>query len=169
MDEDKNTEQTENLEVDSNESITKELDLKAELASCIDLLKRTQADFINYKTRVSKEIIDVVFLQTKEIALELIDFKELILLSIKNEKNEETKKVLNVLLEKINNSLLRLNIVKIELVDCTPDYNVCECISVIPTKNVTENNKIIEIIEDGYLFNNKIIKPAKIIVGKLEE
>jgi len=134
-----------------------------------DLLKRTQADFVNYKARVTKDVQDIVFLQTKAIALEMISFKELLLLSMKNEVHEETKRVLELLLEKIDGSLARLRIEKIKLNAGAPDYNLCECVSTVPTHNKDEDNKIIDVLEDGYLYNNKLIKPAKIILSKLEE
>ena len=166
MDDTDNKQEEINKEEESNQIIES---LNQKILEYADLLKRTQADFINYKSRVSKEVEDIVFLQTKTIALEVISFKELILLSIKNEENDEAKKVLNLLLEKIDNSLARLKIEKIKLNEGEPDYNLCECVGIIKTKNKDEDNKIIEVIEDGYLYNNKIIKPTKVILGKLEE
>ncbi len=167
MDDTKNKQE----ERDRNQETTnQELEsLNQKLLEYEDLLKRTQAEFVNYKARVTKDVQDIVFLQTKVIALEMISFKELLLLSMKNEEHEETKKVLELLLEKIEGSLVRLRIEKIKLNEGTPDYNLCECISTVQTKNKEEDNKIIDVLEDGYLYNNKLIKPAKIILGRLEE
>ena len=152
------------------ETISKEIEsLNQKVLEYEDLLKRTQADFVNYKARVTKDVQDIVFLQTKAIALEMISFKELLLLSMKNEEHEETKKVLELLLEKIDGSLARLKIEKIKLNEGAPDYNLCECVSTVQTKNKEKDNKIIDVLEDGYLYNNKLIKPAKIILSKLEE
>jgi len=142
---------------------------KQKLEEYIDLLKRTQADFINYKARALKDTQDLVFLKTKSIALEFIAIKDLLIIAKENEVNEDTKKALSVLLEKINNSLDRLNIIKIKLKDGLCDYNLCECISVVNTKNKEEDNKVLQVIEDGYTMNNKLIKPTKVIISKLEE
>ena len=170
MDETKKQEEKEEIveqTIDQKEDVVESLTKK--IQDSLEQLKRTQADFINYKARVLKDTQDLVFLQTKEIALGLIAFKELMLISMKNEERDETKKVLSLLLEKIDNSLSRLNITKIILKDNIPDYNLCECINTINVTNKEDNNKIIEIIEDGYLYNKKLIKPIKVVIGKLEE
>jgi molecular chaperone GrpE len=152
------------------ETINQEIEsLNQKVLDYEDLLKRTQADFVNYKARVTKDVQDIVFLQTKAIALEMLSFKELFLLSMKNEEHEETKKVLELLLEKIDGSLVRLKIEKIKLNEGVPDYNLCECVSTLQTKNKEDDNKIITVLEDGYFYNNKLIKPVKVIIGKLEE
>jgi len=133
------------------------------------LLKRSQADFINYKNRITKDIQDIVFLKTKDIALEFIAIKDIMQLAKDHEENQDTKNALSILIEKINHSLNRLNIYKIELKEGVCDYNLCECVNVISTKNKDEDNKIIQIIEDGYFMNEKLIKPVKVIINKLEE
>lgn len=162
-----------NIEENNEQSIdlkNKEINsLQKQLDDYLDQLKRAQAEFINYKARVLKDTQDLVFLQTKEIALELISFKELLLLSTKNEEHEEARRVLNLLLDKLDNSLSRLNIKKIELNDSIPDYNLCECVGTVKTTISEEDNMIKEILEAGYLYNDKLIKPVKIIINKLEE
>jgi len=159
----------EETESDNGSENTELQEIKLQLEEYTNLLKRSQADFINYKNRISKDTQDIIFVNTKNIALEFIGIKDVLQLAKDNEVHEETKKVLDILLEKVNNSLKRLNITKIELKDDVIDYNLCECVNVVPTKNKNENNKIIQIIEDGYLMNEKLIKPTKVIISKLEE
>jgi len=101
--------------------------------------------------------------------LEFISIKDVMQLAKDHEENQDTKNALSILIEKINNSLNRLNIYKIELKEGVCDYNLCECVNVIGTKNKDEDNKIIQIIEDGYFMNEKLIKPVKVIINKLEE
>jgi len=153
------------------EAITEQNELdecKQKQEEYISLLKRAQADFINYKSRVLKETDNFVFEEQKIIINEFILFRETLNRAYTSETNELVKSHIKELLNNFDNILTRLDIKQLNLDKKDFDYNFCECCG---KKVVNENevNKIIDIIENGYLYQNKLIKPAKVIVGIKEE
>jgi len=134
-----------------------------------DQLKRAQAEFANYKKRIAKDIENVVLLEISKILNEFFIFKQTLEKAIINENNEDSKNNLTELDNNLENILTRLNIKKIDIKNKEFDYNISECVSNQNVKDNKLNNKVIDIIEEGYTYKNKLIKPAKVIVGKLEE
>jgi molecular chaperone GrpE len=135
----------------------------------LELLKRTKADFENYKKRIKKEISESVFFAKKEVILNFIVFKDTLLRAYKHEKDPKSKEDIKQLIINFDNILKRLNIQEINCLNKEFDYLNSDCILKKKVDNKKDHNKVIEVIEKGYLLNNKLIKPAKVIVGVKEE
>lgn len=152
-----------------NKKIKEELKKKNDFfKKKINILKekflRTLAEFDNYKKRNEKEKIDLFKINTgnviKNILPILDDFKRL----IKEEKINKEEGIYLIYL-KLKKSLKDngLKKIKVSVGDIfNPDYH--EAITQVDNKKM--NNKIVEIIEDGYYVYNNIIRCTKVIVGK---
>lgn len=130
----------------------------------LDLLQRSQANFINYKNRVEKETKGLLFIEQKKIISSFLDFKETLKKAYEHEQDSKNKENILQLINNYDIILKRLSVEKMELLNKEFDYNYHECVF----KKETEkeyHNKIIEIIEDGYLLNKRLLKPAKVVVG----
>jgi len=143
--------------------------LKEQINNLKEEIKRSIADFSNYKKRLEKEFEIISFEKNKKIILEFISFKENLNLAIKHENNKDALKNLIQLNNNYQNSLNRLNIEKIEVLNKDFDYNTSECVTRQKTDSKKENNKVVSVLEDGYTYKQKLLKPAKVIVGFLEE
>jgi molecular chaperone GrpE len=130
----------------------------------LDLLQRSQANFINYKNRVEKETKDLLFIEQKKIISSFLDFKETLKKAYEYELDSKNKENILQLINNYDIILKRLSVEKMELLNKEFDYNYHECVFKKETEK-ENHNKIIEIIEDGYLLNKRLLKPAKVVVG----
>jgi len=130
----------------------------------LDLLQRSQANFINYKNRVEKETKDLLFIEQKKIISSFLDFKETLKKAYEYELDSKNKENILQLINNYDIILKRLSVEKMELLNKEFDYNYHECVFKKETEE-ENHNKIIEIIEDGYLLNKRLLKPAKVVVG----
>ena len=149
----------ENNVIENNQNLSKEKEY-------LDLLQRVTADFDNYKKRMSKQLDLIVFTETSKFINSFLEFYEVLKKAVIHEQNQETKNNLSQLQTLFENVLKKQNIEKIDVLNKDFDYNTSECIETRDVDDKTLNNKIIEVIEDGFLYNNKLIKPAKVVVGK---
>ncbi|MFH0906579.1 MAG: nucleotide exchange factor GrpE, partial [archaeon] len=67
-----------------------------------------------------------------------------------------------------SNIIKRLNIKKMDFLNKDFDCKFCDCIA--KEKTPKENhNKVIKELSNAYLYNDKLITPAKVVVGENAE
>lgn len=143
--------------------------LKEKINYLENQLKISLADFSNYKKRVSKDLENLSFIEKSKIILEFLNFKETLKKAIEHESNEAFKNSLKELDKNFTNILKRLDVKKLELKNKDYDYNLSECIQTLKVNKKEEDNKIIDVLEDGFTYKEKVIKPAKVIIGNFTE
>jgi len=148
---------------------SKEQELLDKIVYLEDQLKRTVADFVNSKQRIIKDTENTIFQKNSKIILEFLNFKEILERAILHEENKAAKENLIVLDNNLLNILSRLNIKQIPLKDTEFDFNLAECAQTIKVNDKKQHNKVLEVLENAYTYNDKIIKPGKVIIGILEE
>lgn len=47
--------------------------------------------------------------------------------------------------------------------------NIHDCMSVIPTEKKKEDNTIAHVLQQGYMLNTELVRPAKVVVAQLRE
>jgi molecular chaperone GrpE len=148
------------------ELIKKKLEEQDKLSKeYLELLQRSQAEFINYKNRVERETRDILFLETGKIFSEFLSYREILIKAIATETDQSFKDSLNHLLISYENILKRFSLEKLDILNKPFDHNTSDCIFQQEVKDEKQNNLVISVIEDGYLQNKKLVKPAKVIVG----
>ena len=134
-----------------------------------DSLLRATAEIENIKKRSQKEIENIYKFSNESIIQELIPIYESLDLSLKLDgeavtldKIKEGNKILLSMLEKLfeGNNIKIINPLNEQF---NPDYH--QAISTKPDQNL-ENNLITEVIQKGYILNERVIKPALVIVIK---
>jgi len=140
-----------------------------EIQSLREMLQRAQADFINYRQRVEKEKSEMIAygkLETIKDLLEVFDNferarnhfpKEL-------EGNEWAQGMLAVEKQFVA-KMEEMGIKRIPTVGQQFDANLHEAIHMEPAKG-KKSNEIIEEYEPGYIYNNKVIRFAKVKLAK---
>ena len=163
--EDSETSNQETL-VDSSIEIEK---LKAETAEQKDKFLRLSAEFDNYKRRTARERIDLIQTAGKEIIVSLLDVlddseraeKQLRLTNENNENIEGTLLVFN----KLKSILQQKGLTPMESINTDFDVEKHEAISEIDG-SPEQKGKVIDELMKGYYLNDKIIRFAKVDVGK---
>ena len=134
-----------------------------------DALLRATAEIENIKKRSQKEVENAYKYSTESILQEIIPIYDSLSLScnlsddkITKEQLDEGNKLLLSMFQKIfeKNNIEEINP---QGESFNPEFH--QAISTIENNN-EKNDKITEVVQKGYLLNNRVIKPALVIVIK---
>ena len=121
-------------------------------------------DFENYKRRnsdIKEKAIDDGQINA---ALKIIPIYDNLLRAIENMDGKE-KEGIEIIAKSFENVLEDMNVKKIEAQDAEYDHELHEAISVIKSNSKKEENKIVKVISNGYMFKDKVIKHSQVIVA----
>lgn len=146
-----------------------ELDLQAQLIQEKDKFLRLYADFDNYKKRNNKEKLELIKYGNTEILSVLIPVIDDFERAIKNIQDHDKGNIfsgIQLIQNKFINILKEKGLKKIET-KVGDDFNSDnhEAISQIPAPNEDLKNKILDIVETGYMLHDKVIRFTKVVVG----
>ncbi len=117
-------------------------------------LQRLQAEFINYRNRVEIEKCNSINNGKEQVILKVLDVVDNFERALEHNKDKGVEMIYNQL----------ITILKQEEVGETPyeDFNPLfhEALCKIPSD--AKENTILEVIQKGYLFKNKLLRPAKV-------
>lgn len=171
-------ENTDNLEeTSSNENSPETSEVIADKASIADELAiqkdknlRLFAEFENYKKRTTKERLELYKTANESLLSDLLpvlDDFERATFEIEKAEDEILLKGVNLIKHKLNSILQNKGLVPIETtIGDDFDLDLHEAITQVPAPTEDLKGKIIDIVETGYLLNDKVIRYTKVIVGK---
>lgn len=144
--------------------------LKAELEDQKDKFVRKLAEFDNFRRRSAKERVELIQTAGKEVITDLLDVlddcdraqKQI----EKSEDNKEIKDGVLLVFNKLRNILFAKGLKPMQTIheEFNPDLH--EAITEIPAPGEELKGKILDEIVKGYYLNDKIIRHAKVVVGK---
>jgi molecular chaperone GrpE len=134
--------------------------MKKEDQALLNQLKRVQADFENYKKRVEKENQEIIKKANTELIKELLPILDSFEKAIPTIKDEGIKLIHKELITRLEKQGLK----RIHTEGKRFDIKFHEAVMTVKTKK--EDNLIIEEVEPGYTFKDKVIRHAKVIVNK---
>lgn len=161
---DKDIKQAETQEIGIEEQ------LKLDVTKEKDKFLRLFAEFENYKKRTAKERI-VLFETANEelmtVLLPILDDFDRGLNEMKKEENNELFKGIELIKNKLHNSLTQKGLNTIEVENGSVfDVELHEAITQIPAPSDDLKGKIIDVVEKGYKLGDKIIRYPKVVVGQ---
>lgn len=158
--------QEENFEAEGNESEK----IKAELSEQKDKYIRLFAEFDNYKRRTSREAIELRQTAGKEIIISMLDILD------DMDRAEEQLKESNVdssisdgvllVFDKFRKTLQSRGLKQIETLHSDFDVEKDEAVSEIEVPDKKLKGKVVAELQKGYMLNDKLIRFAKVVVGK---
>lgn len=142
----------------------------ADLAEQKDKYLRLMAEFDNYKRRTAKERIELIQTAGKEVIVSLLDVlddcdraeKQLTV----TEDIAVQKEGIQLVFNKIRSTMQAKGLKVMESVGKDFDVELHEAITEVPVTQNKQKGKVIDEITKGYLLNDKIIRFAKVVVGK---
>ena len=144
--------------------------LKAELEDQKDKFVRKVAEFENFRRRSAKERVELIQTAGKEVITDLLDVlddcdraqKQI----EKSEDNKEIKDGVLLVFNKLRNILSAKGLRPMQTFheEFNPDLH--EAITEIPAPTEKLKGKILDEIVKGYYLNDKIIRHAKVVIGK---
>ncbi len=156
----------EDLEAE-DEATTK---LENELSEAKDKYLRLVAEFDNFRRRTAKEKMDTIQTAGKEIVKDLlVVLDDTDRASKQMETSEDLpliKEGVTLVFNKLRNTMLQKGLKKMESINQPFDPDLHEAITEIPAPSEEMVGKIIDETEPGYYLNDKLIRHAKVVVGK---
>lgn len=156
-----------------NEPVAEESQLekvRAELEESNDKYLRKVAEFENFKRRNAKERIELIQTAGKDVITDLLEVlddcdraqKQL----EKSEGNDAVKEGVMLVFNKLRNKLQAKGIKAMETISQEFNPDLHEAITEVPAPSEDMKGKIMDEVMKGYYLNDKIIRHAKVVVGK---
>jgi len=142
----------------------KKEDFKKKAEEYLNGWKRCKADFENYKKEEGERMERCSDFVKEEMLLELLkiyDNFERAESHIKK-KDSDWVKGISLIKEQLYSFLKEQGLEEIESLGC--DFDPCLHEAVEEVKG--EEGKVIEVVEKGYLFKDRVLRPSKVKVGK---
>lgn len=169
MEEEVKTEKKHNKKENKNDKLIEELKTKIDLLE--DKNRRTQAEFINFRTRTENEISNMFKFEGEGIIKELLDVKddfERAIMMDDNDLSDEVSKFLEgfkMIYTRLMSMFDKLDVKELDIEGKEFDPMVSEAVLIDHDENKPEN-VILEVLKKGYTYKGKLIRPAMVKVNK---
>jgi molecular chaperone GrpE len=131
---------------------------------------RLAAEFDNYRKRTLREKADLTKYVTGDIIagmLPVIDDLDRAIESITSAKDmEAVQKGINLIHDKFSEFLRQKGVKEIKAMGNDFDTDLHEAVTKIPAPSKKEKDKIVDVIQKGYLLHDKVIRYAKVVIGE---
>jgi molecular chaperone GrpE len=173
MDIDINTDENLSGTTHLNEPVGEEAELekiKAELEEVKDKYLRKVAEFENYKRRNAKERIELIQTAGRDVITDMLDVMDDCDRAQKQLDNLDTPETIKegvmLVFNKLRNTLQARGLKAMETINQEFNPDLHDAVTEIPAPTEKLKGKILDEVMKGYYLNDKIIRHAKVIVGK---
>ena len=143
--------------------------LEAEVQEQKDKYLRLFAEFDNYKRRTSKERLELMQTAGKEMAIALLEVADDMDRAEKQISSDEditnAKEGVQLVFNKLRSVLQQKGIVAMDSINTDFDVEKHEAVTEIPAGE-EKAGKVVDELQKGYYMNDKLIRFAKVVVGK---
>lgn len=144
--------------------------LQAQLKEINDKYLRQVAEFDNFRKRTAREKADLIRSGTEDLMKALLEvLDDMDRAAQQMEANEDMnlhKDGLALVFAKLNRILQSKGLKAMESRDQDFDADLFEAITEIPAPTPEQKGKVLDEVQKGYYLNDKIIRHAKVVVGK---
>lgn len=141
--------------------------LEAEKARLEEAYKRLAAEFDNYKKRTQREIADLVQTANKRVVLLMLEILDDMERAEKQEiqDQEAFRQGATLIFDKMRNTLQQVGVEKLEALDTDFNTDLHEAVTEVPVDE-SKRGKVVDVVQPGYTLGGKLIRFAKVIIGK---
>ena len=144
--------------------------IKQELQEAKDKYLRLAAEFDNFKRRNAKERVELIQTAGRDVITDLLDVLDDFDRAQKQfETDEDIKHVeegIVLIFNKLRNKFQARGLKPMETIGKDFDADLHEAITEIPAASEELKGKVADEVVKGYYLNDKIIRHAKVVVGK---
>ena len=144
--------------------------LKTELEESKDKYLRKVAEFENFKRRNAKEKIELIQTAGRDVITDMLDVLDDCDRAQKqldaSPNVESIREGVMLVFTKLRNTLLARGVKAMETIGQEFNSDLHEAITEIPATSEELKGKIVDEVMKGYFMNDKIIRHAKVVVGK---
>ena len=156
-----------------NEPVAEESALekvKEELKEAGDKYLRLAAEFDNFKRRNAKERIELIQTAGRDVItdlLEVIDDHDRAQKQLETSDDvQQIKEGVSLIFNKLKNKLQAKGLKPMESINKEFNPDLHEAITEIPAASKDLKGKVLDEVVKGYYLNDKLIRHAKVVVGK---
>ena len=142
--------------------------LQAEIAEQKDKFIRLYSEFENFRRRTAKEKLEMIQSANEQLLKTLLPVADDFERAEKSFKAKDDKDHEGFLLiyNKFKKTLDQAGVKVMEVKTGSEfDADLHEAITQIPVEDEKLKGKIVDVVENGYLLNDKVIRHAKVVVG----
>lgn len=144
--------------------------LESDLQESKDKYLRLYAEFDNFKKRTMKERIELMKSASQDVITSLLpvldDFDRAKKSADDPDSAEEFSEGVSLVYHKLYSTLTNKGLKKMESTNEVFDPELHDAITEIPASAEDMKGLVIDTVEQGYYLNDKIIRHAKVVVGK---
>jgi len=129
---------------------------------------RLYSEFDNFKRRTAKERIEFMKMAGEDLIKKMLPILDDFTRSMEAEQSIEKspfEEGIHLIFNKLKNILEAAGLQEMDK-NATFNSDAHEAIAKIPVSDPAAKGKIIDTVEKGYLFNGKIIRHAKVVIGE---
>lgn len=144
--------------------------LEAQIAELKDKHLRLFSEFDNFRKRTAKERIELFKTANADLILDLIpvldDFDRAQQSMAESTDAEAIKAGVELIYNKLYKTLEKRGLECMDSKEKDFDTDFHEAITEIPAPTEDLKSKVVDVVEKGYTLNDKVIRYAKVVVGK---
>ncbi|NVP17354.1 nucleotide exchange factor GrpE [Candidatus Gracilibacteria bacterium] len=133
---------------------------------CRDMLAKVSADFDNYKKRVERDKLDMIFFLKNDILKKILprvdDLDRIIKNTTEDLKNNALYEGVVSIQSKLLSDLEKMGVRPFDSIGQSVDPNKHDVMTAVPGK---ETGIIFDEFEKGFMLEDKVLRHAKVIVG----
>lgn len=144
--------------------------LQAEVEEQKDKYLRLFAEFENFRRRTARERIELVKTAGQDIMAELLtvldDFERAEKAMAESDDIQAAREGFRLIREKLFKKLESKGLTAMDSLNKDFDPDLHEAVTEIPVPEEDRKGKVVDVLEKGYSLGEKIIRYAKVVVGK---
>lgn len=144
--------------------------VQAQLDEMRDKYLRLSAEFDNYRKRSLREKMDLTKYASEEVLLSILpvvdDFERAIQSLEMTTDMDAIKQGLHLISGKFGDFLKTKGVTEIEAVGKELNTDIHEAITKVPVQEEEKKGKIVDVIQKGYMLNDKVIRFSKVVIGE---
>lgn len=144
--------------------------LEDQLQEQRDKYLRLVAEFDNYRKRIAREKLDLIQTANKDVIVSLLDIlDDCDRAASQMEDSDDVNSVKEgafLIFNKLKNHLQALGLKEMKSLHEDFDAELHDAITEIPAPTKDLKGKVLDNVQKGYYLNDKLIRHAKVVVGK---
>ncbi|MBM3404306.1 MAG: nucleotide exchange factor GrpE [Bacteroidetes bacterium] len=168
---DSNTDHQTHVDQDPHDSAEKQCeDVQSKPAEVNDKYLRLYSEFDNYRRRTAREKVELIRNASEETIKNLLpvidDFERGLKTMDGLQELSPIRDGFSLILQKFLHILGQQGLVQMKAMGDTFDTDFHEAVAKIPAPEPDLRGKVVDVVEKGYVLNDKVIRFAKVVVGE---
>lgn len=164
------TDEQQDASIEKNAEISPLDELKAQLDESKDKYLRLFAEFDNFKKRTAKEKLELIETASKSTVCEILpildDFERAIAVADDASNEETISEGVTMIIQRLFRSMENIGLKPLVSTGEAFDVDIHEALTEIPAPTEELKGKVVDTIQKGYFLKSKLIRHAKVVVGK---